>query len=106
MGFFGWKNGSMCQDYISSNKPTILGISSRLGGFEALSGDPLVELDEEKEKDTLDIKSMMPISNYSFFLFKYLFFLLKIRFSCLNIRFSRLNILDWVGLVWKSSPTS
>jgi hypothetical protein len=57
--FFGWKNGSMCQEYISSSKPTILGMASRLGGFEALSEDPLVEVDVEKEKDTLDIKPMM-----------------------------------------------
>jgi hypothetical protein len=35
----------------------ILGMASRLGGFEALSEDPLVEVDVEK--DTLDIKLMM-----------------------------------------------
>lgn len=29
--FFGWKNGSMCQEYISSSKPAILGMASRLG---------------------------------------------------------------------------
>ena len=57
--FFGWKNGSMCQEYISSSKPAILGMASRLGGFEALSEDPVVEVDVEKENDTLDIKPMM-----------------------------------------------
>ena len=33
--------------------------SRRLGGFEALSEDPVVEVDVEKENDTLDIKPMM-----------------------------------------------
>jgi hypothetical protein len=36
-----------------------LGMASRLGGFEALSEEPLVQVDVEKEKDTLDIKPMM-----------------------------------------------
>ncbi len=39
MDFFGWKNRSMCQVYISSSKPAILGMASRLGRFEALSQD-------------------------------------------------------------------
>jgi hypothetical protein len=56
IGGFGWKNGSMCQEYISSSKPAILGMASRLGGFEALSQDSLVEVDVEK--DTLDIKPL------------------------------------------------
>ncbi len=43
----------------SSSILGILGMASRLGGFEALSEDPLVEVDVEKENDTLDIKSMM-----------------------------------------------
>ena len=47
------------QEYISSSKPAILGMASRLAGFEALSEDPLVEVDVEKENDTLDIKPMM-----------------------------------------------
>ena len=47
------------QEYISSSKPAILGMASRLGGFEALSEDPVVEVDVEKENDTLDIKPMM-----------------------------------------------
>jgi len=34
-------------------------MASRLGGFEALSEDPVVEVDVEKENDTLDIKPMM-----------------------------------------------
>ncbi len=65
--FFGWKNGSMCQEYISSSKQAILGMASRLGGFEgleALSQDPVVEVEvemekekeKEKEKDPLDTK--------------------------------------------------
>jgi hypothetical protein len=45
--FFGWKNGSMCQEYISSSKPAILGMASRLGGFEAHSQDPVVEVEME-----------------------------------------------------------
>ena len=58
MDFFGWKNGSMCQEYISSSKPAILGMASRLGGFEALSQDPVMEVEEEMEKDPLDTKSI------------------------------------------------
>jgi hypothetical protein len=56
--FFGWKNGSMCQEYISSSKPAILGMASRLGGFEALSQDPVVAVEVEMEKDPLDTKSI------------------------------------------------
>jgi hypothetical protein len=56
--FFGWKNGSMCQEYISSSKPAIVGMASRLGGFEALSQDPVMEVEEEMEKDPLDTKSI------------------------------------------------
>jgi hypothetical protein len=55
--FFGWKNGSMCQEYISSSKPAILGMASRLGGFEALSQDPVVEVEMEKAPE-MDIKPM------------------------------------------------
>ena len=58
MDFFGWKNWSMCQEYISSSKPAILGMASRLGGFEALSQDPVMEVEEEMEKDPLDTKSI------------------------------------------------
>jgi hypothetical protein len=58
MDFFGWKNGSMCQEYISSSKPAILGMASRLGGFEALSQDRVMEVEEEMEKDPLDTKSI------------------------------------------------
>ena len=50
MDFFGWKNGSMCQEYISSSKPAILGMASRLGGFEALSQGSVVEVEEEMEE--------------------------------------------------------
>ncbi len=49
----------MCQEYISSSKPAILGMASRLGGFkgfEALSQDPVVEVEVEMEKDPLDTK--------------------------------------------------
>jgi hypothetical protein len=56
--FFGWKNGSMYQEYIYSSKPAILGMASRLGGFEALSQDPVVEVEVEMEKDPLDTKSI------------------------------------------------
>ena len=30
--FFGWKNGTMCQEYISTNKPAILGMAKKLAG--------------------------------------------------------------------------
>ncbi len=36
-----------------------MGMASRLGGFEALSQDPVVEVEMEMEKDPLDIKPMM-----------------------------------------------
>jgi hypothetical protein len=49
--FFGWKNGSMCQEYISSSKPAILGMASKLGAFEeVLSQEPVVEVDVEVEE--------------------------------------------------------
>jgi integrase len=48
--FFGWKNASMCQEYISSSKPAILGMASRLGAFEALTQDPVVEVEVEMEE--------------------------------------------------------
>jgi len=48
--FFGWKNGSMCQEYISSSKPAILGMATRLAGFEALSQDPVVEVEVQMEE--------------------------------------------------------
>jgi hypothetical protein len=35
-GILWLENGSMCQEYISSSKPTILGMASRLGGFEGI----------------------------------------------------------------------
>ena len=30
--FFGWRNTSMCQEYISSSRPAILGMANRLSG--------------------------------------------------------------------------
>ena len=49
--FFGWKNGSMCQEYISSSKHAIKGMASKLGAFEQiLSQDPVVEVDVEMEE--------------------------------------------------------
>ena len=39
--FFGWKNGSMCQEYISSSKPSIIGMASRLSGSEAYKEDKI-----------------------------------------------------------------
>ena len=52
VNFFGWKNGSMCQEYISSSKPAILGMASKLGAFEQiLSQDPVVEVKMEEVKE-------------------------------------------------------
>jgi hypothetical protein len=48
MDYFGWKNVSMCQEYISSSKPAILGMASRLWWFEALSQETVVEVEMEK----------------------------------------------------------
>ncbi len=28
--FFGWKNGSMCTEYVSSSKPALVGMAKRL----------------------------------------------------------------------------
>ena len=42
----------MCQEYISTSKPAILGMANRLGAFEQiLSQDPVVEVDVEMEED-------------------------------------------------------
>ena len=30
--FFGWKNASMCQEYISSSRPAVVGMANRLSG--------------------------------------------------------------------------
>ena len=59
MDFFSWKNGSMCQEYISSSKPAILGMAIRLGAFEALSQDPVVEVEEAQEMDNKAMKQEM-----------------------------------------------
>jgi len=41
----------MCQEYISSSKPAILGMASRLGAFEQVfSKDPVVEVEVEVEE--------------------------------------------------------
>ena len=41
----------MCQEYISSSKPAILGMASKLGAFDAiLSQDPVVEVEVEMEE--------------------------------------------------------
>jgi len=48
--FFGWKNGSMCQEYISSSKTAILSMANKLAAFEQiLTQDPVVEVDVEVE---------------------------------------------------------
>jgi len=45
--FFGWKNSSMCQEYILSSKPAILVMANRLAG----SGKKT--LGQQKESNTL-----------------------------------------------------
>ena len=48
----------ICQEYISSSKPAILGMASRLWGpFEALKMDPEVEVEMETAQQ-VDIKPM------------------------------------------------
>jgi hypothetical protein len=50
-------------------RPIILDMASRLGGFEALSQDPVVEVEVEMEMDPLDIKPVMQeIEEYIVFL--------------------------------------
>jgi hypothetical protein len=42
-GFFGWKNASMCQKYISTSRPAIMQMAQTLGSFEL--GEPEAELE-------------------------------------------------------------
>ena len=44
-GFFGWKNSSMCHEYISTSRPAVMHAANLLGSFDL--GD--VEVDEEDE---------------------------------------------------------
>jgi len=47
--FFGWKNASMCQEYISSSRPAILGMANRLSGTGVNSNvEPRID-DNDKE---------------------------------------------------------
>jgi len=68
--FFGWKNGSMCQEYISSSKPAILGMASKLGAFEQiLSQDPVVEVDvvmEEAKEEAKEVAQEDPLKEMEF----------------------------------------
>ena len=45
--FFGWKNSSMCQEYISSSKPAILFMANRLAGSEQKT------LGQQEESNTM-----------------------------------------------------
>jgi hypothetical protein len=51
--FFGWKNQSMCSEYISTSKPAIMSMASRLGGpVVAFDMDvPEVEVEVEVERE-------------------------------------------------------
>jgi hypothetical protein len=50
--FFGWKNGTMCQEYISSSKAAMLGMANKLSGAG------------EKEKElNVDINSGQEVAN-------------------------------------------
>ncbi len=42
-GFFGWKNSSMCHEYISTSRPAVMHAANLLGSFDL--GD--VEVEEE-----------------------------------------------------------
>jgi hypothetical protein len=67
--FFGWKNGSMCQEYISSSKPAILGMASKLGAFEQiLSQDPVVEVDVvmEAKEEAKEVAQEDPLKEMEF----------------------------------------
>jgi hypothetical protein len=68
--FFGWKNGSMCQEYISSSKPAILGMASKLGAFEQiLSQDPVMEVDvvmEETKEEAKEVAQEDPLKEMEF----------------------------------------
>ena len=64
--FFGWKNASMCQEYISTSRPAVMNMAQTLGSFDL--GQPEVEVedvsdlvmvevmeDEEKNEDLSDL---------------------------------------------------
>ncbi len=44
-GFFGWKNSSMCQEYISTSRPATMHAANLLGSFDLAD----VEVEEEDE---------------------------------------------------------
>jgi hypothetical protein len=44
-GFFGWKNSSMCHEYISTSRPAVMDAANLLGSFDLGN----VEVEEEDE---------------------------------------------------------
>ena len=55
--FYGWKNGSMCTEYVSSSKPALVGMAKRLAKPKESSGSKevmLKQLDLEEEMPALD----------------------------------------------------
>ena len=47
VNFFSWKHSSMCQDYIFSSKPAILGMANRLAGPGEATKESSVEVIKE-----------------------------------------------------------
>ena len=55
--FFGWKNGSMCTEYVSTSKPALVGMAKRLAKpkeFSALKEVVLRQPNVEEEMSSLD----------------------------------------------------
>jgi integrase len=60
--FFGWKNQSMCSEYISTSKPAIVSMASKLAGpvepFKMDDPEVVVEVEVENSKE-MDVKSQL-----------------------------------------------
>ncbi len=52
--FFGWKNGSMCHEYVSSSKPAILGMANRLAGSGEVHKEVLINKEEEDKLPVME----------------------------------------------------
>ena len=52
--FFGWKNGSMCTEYVSSSKPALVGMAKRLAKPKESSGSKEVHKQPDLEVEMPD----------------------------------------------------
>jgi len=70
--FFGWKNASMCQEYISSSKPAILGMANRLTLAQQEDKNTLAKQEDDnyffanmEEDREMYVKAGIPLTNYT-----------------------------------------